>query len=675
MASGPDWGKETHMDITATTNNTLTIERLQTQYLVAAQHPAPEHLKARLDDALLKNLPTSLATLSEQWLAPSDNRVLLIQRLTIDLDINAAWDHDVLARHWAAQIIRVLDDIRQGKSTSENVVWYADRAAYLAHFLGDLASGHAWGKWYYTAFAGLRMLPTSAALRSAICAQPSLGLTALLQLKTLTPILEALNTQDVRRIVESLANEAGPAIAIGPPETPDTSIQQHFTSLWSLWEDFELSPSQVAQEWHTLLRLYLGMMQHNPKLAGNTLLSATRALLRLTVRCSSVSATTYQAILTALQRGDTAALYAAAGPTDAAILLPLAHCSPHWIQAVGTALLQHQHREARNNLASADNRYVTPFGSLFLLLPIFDELPLEQATREWPVLNDMPAVALIRFLLFLKCLGQPGVQRAFHDPLVRRCFAIDPTLTLFQLAQWQRTLTSQHLASFLSSLLSKLYEIQASNGHTSLLVRVTLPGSPVALLLDGERGHWIAAASYRRSTLPRLAQQFSQWLPLCGHEETILLCDERFIEAMHSALPDLPIVSLQSPVAQEHAVEDQAVQETLKRLDKLSSELAHLTLPVTFGRSRSCDLTLSIAAQAIMRLFAWRLPGFARSSLPHLYANFLDISASLEEEDARYVVRLRPPPLNFILHLSGMNRRSYTLSWLDERPFMLFPEE
>ncbi|PYS76797.1 MAG: hypothetical protein DMF66_12790, partial [Acidobacteria bacterium] len=69
-----------------------------------------------------------------------------------------------------------------------------------------------------------------------------------------------------------------------------------------------------------------------------------------------------------------------------------------------------------------------------------------------------------------------------------------------------------------------------------------------------------------------------------------------------------------------------------------------------------------------------RLPGFATSGLAYLFGNFLDFAGSLEDEEARRVVRVGRPPLNLVLMLTGMNRSSYRLNWLDERPFVLFQE-
>src|SRR5262249_19796639 len=100
----------------------------------------------------------------------------------------------------------------------------------------------------------------------------------------------------------------------------------------------------------------------------------------------------------------------------------------------------------------------------------------------------------------------------------------------------------------------------------------------------------------------------------------------------------------------------------------------HLALPASFGVGRPFDLSLSVAAQHLLRTFAWRLPGFAESNLPYLSRNFLEFAGSLEEEPARRVVRVGRPPLHLVLGMTGAMRQTYRLSWLDERPLALFQE-
>jgi hypothetical protein len=117
------------------------------------------------------------------------------------------------------------------------------------------------------------------------------------------------------------------------------------------------------------------------------------------------------------------------------------------------------------------------------------------------------------------------------------------------------------------------------------------------------------------------------------------------------------------------------LRELLARLDKLPADLAYLVLPQSFGLKPSLDRALSIAAQGLLRHFAWRLPGFAFSSIAYLYPNFLDFTASLVDEPDRWVVRLGRPPLHLVLNMSGLTRSTYHLAWLDERPLALFQQQ
>jgi hypothetical protein len=102
------------------------------------------------------------------------------------------------------------------------------------------------------------------------------------------------------------------------------------------------------------------------------------------------------------------------------------------------------------------------------------------------------------------------------------------------------------------------------------------------------------------------------------------------------------------------------------------ADRAYLRLPRLLSSSR--DRWLEDPALLIARSLAWRLPGFAISSLAHLYENFLDFPASIEEYDDRRVVRLGPPPLQLILNMTGICRWQYTISWLTTKPFNLYPE-
>ncbi len=84
-----------------------------------------------------------------------------------------------------------------------------------------------------------------------------------------------------------------------------------------------------------------------------------------------------------------------------------------------------------------------------MILPRLDELPLPEATRNWPHADEAAAISLVRCLVLLKCCGRKNSERAFYDPLLRDLLLIPPTLSPEALRTWQARLKPEHLQSFL----------------------------------------------------------------------------------------------------------------------------------------------------------------------------------------------------------------------------------
>src|SRR5262249_50558064 len=80
---------------------------------------------------------------------------------------------------------------------------------YLARFVADAASGDAFSHWVYRSFAGLRALPASAAIRTALMDDPALGLAALqrLDLRELSVVVGALTEADAERRLDVFAGD------------------------------------------------------------------------------------------------------------------------------------------------------------------------------------------------------------------------------------------------------------------------------------------------------------------------------------------------------------------------------------------------------------------------------------------------------------------------------------
>lgn len=646
------------MNASVTAKNRLLIRQFHAKYQISRDHPAPEHIQSHLDDAVTHGLAQTLAHALAPWFSKSDASIWLIRQLDVELDVNAGLGEELVTRTWATQIARSAAVSVQAGSDGENVMGFPSRAAYLARFLADLAEGRAWGKWYYEGFDGLRPLPVSAAIRTAVCEQPTTGQEALrlLQPVELDHVLRTLSVQDARRMLDSFAETDASGDDFGC-----------FQAVWSIWT------FQAGEDWSNALRLYLDAGRENA--GGLSLRAAALALLRLQRRLSNGKAS----LITILTSGDITALYEAVGASDAEMLAPLLRCPPEWVQEVsGQLLAQNTGSVAAETVASPGPRQ-TNFGGLFLLLPLIDELPLEVATHDWPDAEDISGVTLARFLLLIKSCGQSRAHQVFNDFLLRDLLGIPPAFSLDDLADWQKGVSSSHIQDFLKTLETWHAERGAIRDETLILTLVSSSalsqgrGSP-AILIDAARGIWLTTTDYSARNPKRLLGSLGRCFSDDTLENATLLCDRALLESLRTAFPNRQVLSLADAAVSKLAGEDDAVADILARLDKLPNDFDYLSLPKSWRISPAFDRALSVGAQGLLRSFAWRLPGFAGSNLPYLYSNFLDFAGSVEEEPARRVVRLGRPPLHLILNMTGMERKIYTLSWLDERPFALFPE-
>jgi hypothetical protein len=545
------------------TGNSLHVDHFRAHYLIASDHPAPKTVKHRLDDALSKALPDSLRVALSSWLSDDDPSIWFVRELNVNLDLNLDWNPDQVGKTWATQLVRKLSrDLKE--DNAHGVIRFRNRGAYLATFLRDLAAGDAWTRWYYKPFEGLRMVPLSAAISTAIRNDIGTSLFALLQLsaRDLTKVIECLSTQETRNVLEAIAETR-----------PSLDDEQCFANLWKVWKTDELEFLQTSNESSLELRLYLEIERRKSG-GGATLQRAAVAFVRLfeSLKLGSLN----QEALRALLAGDIAGLYIAAGAQDAEVLLPFTHCPPELLQEIWSTISATT--DCVRYERDASQKEYTSFGGVFILLPLLDRLPLTTLTDGWPnVIDQQSAASLVRFIVLIKCLGNGRFESAWNDPLLRDLLRIVPQISVDTINDWSAQI-------------------------------------PL-----------------------RLVEGFIQQLALWDRE-------------------------------------NRPVEQSLLLVTKLNDDVEYLKSSIL--RSTAFDLAMSIAAQRVMRQLSWRLPGFSQSSLPYLYANFLDFRAGVEAEPDRYVVRVGTPPLNIILAITGLQRTSFNLSWLeDQRPFKLFQTE
>ena len=650
------------MDASVTGNNRLLIRRFQAQYLVSREHPTPERVKARLDETVTRDLAKTLAAALAPWFSNSNSGLWLVRDLNVEADVNVAWEREQLARDMSSRIARSLAMSLQGGSDGENILWFPSRAAYLARFLADAAGGSAWSKWYYMSFEGLRALPVSAILRTAICENPATGRDALNKLagEELTEVIDALTAQDACTVLDRFAAE-------------DSAGEEFpcFQAAWAAWKKLGWQFFDIGKEWHKGIDLYLAASRDSAGSGGLPLKAAVLALLRLAHCLTDSSASQGERLVAALTRGDVETLYRAAGRSDAERLAPLILCPPHWVGEVGDTLLASSRGLPVKKAETSPGPRHTPLGGIFLLFPLVDELPLEAATHDWPDAEDIPAASLVRFLVLLKCCGQLRAARAFSDPVIRDLLGLPLSLSVQLVADWQENISTLNLQHFMETL--AIWQAERGVVQDQILI-LALANESVAVLMDSGRGLWLYATGYTAGSSDCFDESMRDWLERNTRHESVLLCGPLLFDAARAAFPGRQVVSLMDDRARTPADDNRAVSEIPARMEKLPDELAYLSFPGSWELTPAFDLALSVAAQGMMRNFSWRLPGFAGSNLPYLFSNFLDFSGSIEDEPKRRVVLLGRPPLYLVLYMTGIIRGSYHLSWLDERPFVLFSE-
>ena len=518
------------------TGSRLTVRRLRAHYLVAADHPDPARVKSRLDDSITEGLSRTLGAAVAPALPETDTGVWLIRRLEVELDVNAAWEREALRRAFAVRFARELDRTLRDGLDGRDVVWFPDRAAYLASFLADRSDGLG-SQWFYESFAGLRPLPLSAAIRTAVCDHPPTGLTALLRLApdALRRVLRALTVQDARLILDVLA-------AVEPDGDPSRTLDAALAAFEGLPES-----SLDGDEARDSLRLYLASYEAGAA-SGQALRDAVRGLVRLSRILKSAPHGDHARVLGAMARGDQAEVERTIGSAGVEAL------APFWPIARSAAEVLSRRVSPTGSEADARPGLIaTPFGGAFFLLPILDELPLDDAVGGWPNVGPCPASSVVRFLILVKCLGSDNVSREFRDPLLRNLFGIDPDFSPETLFAWQAGLSARPRDGFLAVLEDAHVERGAIALGTQILARVVpTDRPPAAVLIDCARGVWRRLEKDTVGRADRTVRRLHSALALI-HQGSLIIADPEFAGPLRAMASDQTVQTLTDPLPDDEA--------------------------------------------------------------------------------------------------------------------------
>src|SRR5579872_5459064 len=190
-------------------SSTIVIDRVPLHFVAATTHARASGLAHRVRDAIAGSLPTSLAASCGPGF-DADACCVFLDRLHVQCVVGAHWSDDAIADAFATRVAQALWRERHG----EDSIVFTDRAEFVAAFIAALLEGHAFARWWYSEFDGLRALPLTACLRTLIETEPSVWQA----LARLSPGLarqaaSTLSAVDADRVLASIERSASGARA------------------------------------------------------------------------------------------------------------------------------------------------------------------------------------------------------------------------------------------------------------------------------------------------------------------------------------------------------------------------------------------------------------------------------------------------------------------------------
>lgn len=372
---------------------TLTISRVRADCRVAGTPAAALDVRDSTERALRVHLARELCDKLAGWLDRDDGSVWIVRRLDLTMLAGAHSPPDALAGCLAASLGRKLSEVLRDDGDGLNAVRFRSRAAYVAQFVVDVARGDPWGRWYYAPFEGLKSLPRSAAIRTALVEDPREGIAALDSLddRQLAAVAEAVSVEDETAVIEQFARL---------PASVDATTGETFKSAWAGCSRALHAGVERGMQLFAFVRV-------PGSERGESVAQAIGVLVEASRRFASDGRKNAERVVDAL-----------------AIPAVVRH-----------GLLTHL-RSGGVLAPSSEARRFTRHGGLCLLMRDLDTRPWALWTAGWPSPPFSSPAQLLRWLTACMCGGKVRARAIFDDPACRELFGIGRELDAVDVKRW-----------------------------------------------------------------------------------------------------------------------------------------------------------------------------------------------------------------------------------------------
>ncbi|ACZ30963.1 hypothetical protein Xcel_1944 [Xylanimonas cellulosilytica DSM 15894] len=333
---------------------------------------------------------------------PTGDGVWLIRRLEVRTVVPSSESASAGGRRLAAAVARAVDDVVAAGPNPPDVLWFPDRAAYLAQWVLDLVRGCADGRWEYH---GLTGGSPSGALHDVATAEPSVLLAALLSCghSQLDEVVERIDPVDAAAIAHALATGSGAM-----------DVRELAGVVRGLGEAGRL-PAEVRQ---ATLAVVLALARGDA--VSPTAAACARDLVVVAGALAGRPALERAALARALAEGDWRTAAWAGASEAVAALVPW---DPGNRRAAVAELAP---REPAVN-PDPGTEHASRFGGIYLLLPLLAELPLREATRGWPPLGAVLPDRIVAAVAIACVIGHARAGAVLADPGLQLALGLDGT--------------------------------------------------------------------------------------------------------------------------------------------------------------------------------------------------------------------------------------------------------
>jgi hypothetical protein len=314
--------------------------------------------------------------------------------------------------------------------------------------------------------------------------------------------------------------------------------------------------------------------------------------------------------------------------------------------------------------ASDETSVETDCAGVALLLRAVADARLHALVEEThlPATDSLAGFPAVLLALGMRWGGESATTQSRMDAGLSLMAGLRRPPDFEQLREVWSKATAADCSRFQSALMGVLAGHRLAQTSTLRLFRVAMETGREAVIAGDETallwpmGHVIEPDTAIEQTVTDLV---NAWVEITGRKPSAIVADDSLAEiaALHAECGEVIVAA-----GDDHSSES-ATQNTGKRalLDALGAlNQRRLDLP-------DVDLTMCLAAAALLRMWARWLSGFADSSIPFLLDNFIDRHGRVRLSDDALLVEIGRRPLDIVIEMAGYTADLERVAWLGGR--------